>query len=52
MKGFQIFEINNYGGSHSISKVYPTWLGCKRVLNRIRKENCDLIGYRYIIKEV
>lgn len=52
MVSFQVFEINPYGGSHSISKVYPTWLGCKRVLNRIKKENSDLVGYRYVIKEV
>lgn len=52
MIGFQVFEIGNDGVSHPISKVYSTWLGCKRVLNRIKKENCDLFGYCYFIKEV
>lgn len=50
--GYQVFEIGPTGGKHSITKVYPTWLGCKRVLNRIRRENKDLKGYRYFMSFV
>ena len=50
--GYQVFEIGPTGGKHSITKVFPTWLGCKRVLNRIRRENKDLEGYRYVMSFV
>ena len=50
--GFQVFETSAFGGKHSVSKVYPTWLGCKRVLNRIRRENKNLDGYKYTMQEV
>lgn len=51
-KGFQVFECGSTGGCHSISKVYPTWLGAKRVRNRIAREHCCLEGYRYTIQVV
>lgn len=51
-KGFQIFEIGPTGGKHSVTKVYPTYLGAKRVLNRIRRENNSLVGYKYTLQEV
>lgn len=52
MKMYQVFEVSIFGGKHSVSKPYPTWLGCKRVRNRIARENCYLGGYRYIIEQV
>lgn len=49
---YQVFEISPNGGKHSISKPYTTWLGCKRVRNRIAREHCNLEGYRYIVEKV
>lgn len=49
---YQVFEISPNGGKHSVSKPYPTWLGCKRERNRIAREHCCLMGYRYIVEKV
>lgn len=49
---YQVFEISPFGGCHSVSKPYPTWLGCKRVRNRIALEHVSLEGYRFVIREV
>lgn len=37
MKKYFVFEYKN-GGKICISKGYPTWLGCKRVRNRLHRE--------------
>ena len=49
---YQVFEYGPTGGKHSVSKPYPTWLGCKRVRNRIARENRYLVGYRYAVEKV
>ena len=49
---YQVFEISKNGGKHSVSKPYPTWLGCKRVRNRIARKNRHLVGYIYIVEFV
>lgn len=48
---YQVFEIA-YGGKHSVSKKYPTWLGAKRVRNQIARDNKHLHGYKYTVEEV
>lgn len=50
--GYDIVELGPTGGCHSITKVFPTWLGAKKVLNRIKKENISLVGYKYIIRPI
>lgn len=45
--GFQIYEITSYGLRHSVSKVYPTWLGAKEAKVRIMRKNRYLTNYRY-----
>ena len=50
--GWQVFEISAFGGKHSVTKIYPTYLGCKRALVRIRRENKNLEGYKYTMQEV
>ena len=51
-KGYQVFEYSANGGKHSLSKVYPTWLGAKRVRNRIARSLVALRGYRWVVEEV
>lgn len=48
--GYDIVELGPTGGCHSITKIYPTWLGAKRVLNRIKKENISMVGYKYKLR--
>lgn len=49
---YQVFEISPTGGKHAVSKPYPTWLGCKRVRNRIVRDNPQSVGYyRYIVQK-
>lgn len=50
--GFQVFEIGPTGGCHSISKVYPTYLGGLRALNRIKREDIFYGVYKYVLREV
>lgn len=49
---YQVFEYGPTGGKHSVSKSYPTWLGCKRVRNRIAREHGFCVGYRYTVEKV
>ena len=51
-KMFQVFEISSNGGCHSVSKCYPSLLGCKRVRNKFACDNISMVGYSYIIREV
>ena len=38
MANYAVFE-NKGGGKIQVSKAYPTWLGCKRVRNRIHDDH-------------
>ena len=37
MVQYAVFEYKG-GGKIQVSKAYPTWLGCKRVRNRIHRD--------------
>lgn len=50
--GYDIVELGPTGGCHSITKIFPTWLGAKRVLNRIKKEHISLVGYKYKLRPI
>ena len=48
MKQYAVFEYK-YGGKIQVSKAYPTWLGCKRVRNRI---HLDFPFFKHTVEEI
>lgn len=48
---YQVFEIR-FGIKFPVSKPYPTWLGCKRVRNRIAREHSNTLSSRFVVDKV
>lgn len=45
---YAVFEYKR-GGKIQVSKTFPTWLGCKRVRNRIHR---DLPFFKHTVEQV